>query len=235
MPRLNDRVADDAARIVDRLAAVAGASDAFNPYADFDSCADGANAPATRRANLHGYLIAMAERRPSDLWLGEAPSKHGARRTGIPFTGEGRLEWLSAHIGVTPGLQRATINGGARESQTAREIWGAVPASLPLLWNAVLFHTNRGEEPWRNRTPRRSEIVAHREILRAVIELFEPRRVLAIGRVAEDAAQGLGIEITYVRHPAQGGTASFRNGARFFAMNAETDGAGIAAGDERAL
>lgn len=135
-----------------------------------------------------------------------------------------------------PALQRATVNGAiARESQTAREIWAAVRASLPLFWNAVSVHTHRGEEPLRNRKPSRSEIATHREILRAVIELFAPRRVMAIGLVAQDAAQGLGVAVTYVRQPAQGGTAAFRHGARVFAVNAGIDGAGIAAGEERTL
>ncbi len=41
-------------------------------------------------------------------------------------------------------------------------------------------------------------------------------RILCIGRVAQRAADGLGIPATYVRHPAQGGAVRFRAGVAAF-------------------
>ena len=59
--------------IVERLAALPGKANLFNPYAGFDAEIEGADAPAIRRRNLGRYLAALADRGVRDLWLGEAP------------------------------------------------------------------------------------------------------------------------------------------------------------------
>jgi len=117
--------------IVERLSALPGKSNLFNPYAGFDAEIEGADAPAIRRRNLGRYLAAMADRDVRDLWLGEAPSRFGARRTGVPFTGDGRLADLSQRLGLDPPLARATRETlPTPESGTSREIWDAVPDPL---------------------------------------------------------------------------------------------------------
>ncbi|ALN75782.1 uracil-DNA glycosylase family protein [Aureimonas sp. AU20] len=205
--------------IVERLAALPCKADLFNPYAGFDAEIEDADAPATRRRNLQRYLAAMADHGVRDLWLGEAPSRFGARRTGVPFTGDGRLADLSERLRLEPPLARVTRETlPIRESGTSREIWNAMPASLPLFWNAVLFHPHphRGALPLRNRRPTWTEIAEHREVLATIVAIFAPRRILCIGRVAQRAADGLGIPATYVRHPAQGGAVRFRAGVAAF-------------------
>lgn len=202
--------------IVSDLAAAAGTSTLFNPYADTDRAVDVPTAPLIRCRNLRCYLDAFIERDGIDLWLGEAPSRFGARRTGVPFTGEGRLAEVSSRLAIAP-LQRATVDAStARPSGTSRQIWGVLPARLPLFWNAVMLHPHRSGTPLRNRTPSRSEISRSRDTLALLVEAFRPRRILAIGRVAEGAGAGFGIPITYVRHPAQGGAVQFRAGVAAF-------------------
>ncbi|KQT83131.1 hypothetical protein ASG48_14255 [Aurantimonas sp. Leaf443] len=202
--------------IVERLAALPGKANLFNPYAGFDAKMEDVDAPAIRRRNLGRYLAAMADRDVRDLWLGEAPSRFGARRTGVPFTGDRRLADLSERLGLDPPLARATRGTlPTPESGTSREIWNAVPDPLPLFWNAVLFHPHRGVLPLRNRTPTRTEIAEHRKVLEMIVAIFAPRRILCIGRMAQRAADGLGIP-THVRHPAQGGAVRFRAGVTAF-------------------
>lgn len=203
--------------IVERLAALPGKANLFNPYDAFDAEIEGADAPVTRRRNLQRYLAAIADRGVNDLWLGEAPSRFGARRTGVPFTGDGRLADLSERLGLDPPLARATRGTlPTPESGTSRQIWNAIPASLPLLWNAVLFHPHRGVLPLRNRAPTWTELAEHREVLEMVVTICAPRRILCIGRVAQRAAEELGLPATYVRHPAQGGAVRFREGVTAF-------------------
>lgn len=206
--------------LVLHLAALAGTSTLFNPYADTDPTVDGSDAPAIRRGNLGRYLRAFTDRDEIDLWLGEAPSGFGARRTGVPFSGECYLADLSSRLAIAPfGI--ATVDALAtRPSGTSRQIWGALPARLPLFWNAVMHHPHRVGTPLRNRTPTRSEVARHREALTLLIAAIRPRRILAIGRVAEGAAAGYGVPITYVRHPAQGGAVQFRAGVAEFGRDA---------------
>lgn len=64
--------------------------------------------------------------------------------------------------------------------------------------------------------PTVAEIAATMPALHALIAWKRPSRILCIGRVAERAAQGLRVRATYVRHPAQGGSAAFREGVASF-------------------
>ena len=147
----------------------------------------------------------MADRGVNDLWLGEAPSRFGARRTGVPFTGDGRLADLSERLGLDPPLARATRGTlPTLESGTSREIWNAVPDPLPLFWNAVLFHPHRGVLPLRNRTPTRTEIAEHREVLEMIVAIFAPHRILCIGRVAQ-RARGRARHPRHLRAPPRAG------------------------------
>lgn len=204
-------------RLVLRLAASPGTPTLFNPYADTDRAVDVPDAASIRRRNIRRYLHAFAGGDGIDLWLGEAPSRFGARRTGVPFTGEGRLVDLSSRLAIAPFEIATTADAPAAPSSgTSRQIWGALPARLPLFWNAVMHHPHRAEIALRNRTPSRSEIVRSRDTLALLVEAIRPRRILAIGRVAEGASAGFGVPVTYVRHPAQGGAAEFRAGVLAF-------------------
>ncbi|KQQ91003.1 uracil-DNA glycosylase [Aureimonas sp. Leaf324] len=204
-------------RLVRHVAASAGTPTLFNPYADTDPAVDAPDAASIRCRNLRRYLHAFAGRDGIDLWLGEAPSRFGARRTGVPFTGEGRLVDLSSRLAVAPFEIATTADAPAAPSSgTSRQIWGALPERLPLFWNAVMHHPHWAGTPVRNRTPSRSEIARSCDTLALLVETVRPRRILAIGRVAEGASEGFGVPVTYVRHPAQGGAAEFRAGVTTF-------------------
>jgi hypothetical protein len=70
-----------------------------------------------------------------------------------------------------------------------------------LLWNVVPTHPGTAEA---NRRPTRAEVAAG---LRFVHTLAAGRRVVPVGRVAQEALGG-----PYLRHPAHGGAAAFREG-----------------------
>ena len=133
--------------------------------------------------------------------------RRGARRTGIPFCGEEALHRLGLPL-IQP--TRYALPDGS----TACAIWAAVSDPPPLFWNAVMQHPHHADG--RTRPPTVAEIAANMPALHALIAWKRPSRILCIGRVAERAAQGLGVSATYVRHPAQGGLAAFREGAASF-------------------
>jgi hypothetical protein len=70
-----------------------------------------------------------------------------------------------------------------------------------LLWNVVPTHPGT---PSSNRRPTRAEIEAGARFLEP---LARGRRVIAVGRLAEEATGG-----PYVRHPSRGGARRFRAG-----------------------
>ena len=78
-----------------------------------------------------------------------------------------------------------------------------------ILWNTVPHHPHRPGEPLSNRRPSVAEVEIGAEFARRAIELLRPRRVVAVGRIAEGI---LGEGANYVRHPANGGGAAFAAG-----------------------
>jgi hypothetical protein len=159
---------------------------------------------AIRRANLRAYL---EPRKGARLALiGEAPSAHGARFSGIAFTAERSLppsQWTSA-----PALKP---NGFAEHSATiVRRALVAVeidPAQV-LLWNAVPFHPRHPDDPLKNREPDADELVRGDRWLQRFIDLMQPRRVAAVGRWA----QSLRPDWTPLRHPSHGGGPELQTG-----------------------
>jgi uracil-DNA glycosylase family 4 len=70
-------------------------------------------------------------------------------------------------------------------------------------------------KPLKNRKPRKAEIEAGAVYGRRLIDIVQPRIVVAIGRVAESSLDKSGpYGVHYVRHPANGGAAKFKDDMR---------------------
>ncbi len=119
------------------------------------------------------------------MLVGEAAGYRGARVSGIPFTSERQL------TGAPPGEATATI--------VHRVLAELELADAVLLWNVVPTHPGTASS---NRLPTRREVEAGLPFAR---ELARGRRVLAVGRIAEEA-----LDAPYVRHPSHGGATRFR-------------------------
>jgi hypothetical protein len=132
--------------------------------------------------------VYLAARRDAAVVLvGEAAGYRGARVSGIAFTSERQL------TGAGPAEASATI--------VHRALAEAGIEDDVLLWNAVPTHPGT---PSSNRRPTRGEVEEAQPFLRAVTH---GRRVIAVGRVAEQATGA-----PYVRHPARGGAPAFTAG-----------------------
>ena len=137
------------------------------------------------RERLTAYLT--ARRRARVLLVGEAAGYRGARVSGIPFTSERQL------TGAGPAEATATIvHRVLAELGLEDEV---------LLWNVVPTHPGTASS---NRRPTREEAA---EGLRFVEQLAGGRRVIAVGRLAEEVTGA-----PYVRHPSRGGARRFRAG-----------------------
>jgi uracil-DNA glycosylase len=143
---------------------------------------------AERRRRLHRYLDERA--RVTLLLVGEAAGYRGARISGIPFTSERQL------TGAGPAEPSATI-----VQRVLREL-----GLEALCWNVVPTHPGTKNS---NRPPTRQEVEASRPFLD---ELAEGRRLLAVGRLAEQVTGA-----PYIRHPSHGGGAEFEAGLLAFA------------------
>jgi len=161
---------------------------------------------AIRCTNLRAYLEPRVGARLA--LIGEAPSAHGARFSGIAFTAECSLprEHRTSAAGLRP-------NGFSELSATIiRGVLEAVqldPAEV-ILWNAVPFHPAALDDPLRNRTPPTdAEFALGALWLKRFLVLMRPCQVAAVGRSAQRA---LPAGTVALRHPAHGGKPELQRG-----------------------
>jgi uracil-DNA glycosylase len=208
-----------------------GPSDArcvFNPWRDSDErdAAPRREMPARRRENMAAYLEARGKHARVML-VGEAPSHRGCRFTGIAFCSETEL-LQKRDLVARHGLSLTSREAGVKpqRERSAHVIWGEIErAGAPfsvVLWNAFPWHPYQPEEggpldgpcgPSSNRKPRLAEVAQGRAAFESLLACFtQPLAVFAVGKVAQDAlSRWGGAECAgYLRHPAQGGEALFR-------------------------
>ena len=204
----------------------------FNQYAYHqDPAVDHAN--AVRRHNLSLYLGLMMDRKPNALWIGEAPGYRGYRITGIPFTsefilvhGEGSLlEDTNALtnrgpdlFGLSRGFKHTPEKLESENERTATMIWKKVShlKSYPLLWNAFPLHPHPPDEENKNRPPRKDEINLGYPLILKLLEIYDFKKIAAIGRVAERCLDELNLQSIYIRHPSHAGKGAFLQGVDDF-------------------
>ncbi len=189
---------------------------AFNPYVDHNRDVDREDAVEVRRANLVSYLEACASR-PRLFLLAEAPGPWGCRFSGVPVTSEVQLLDPEFPIQGRQSSLRATPHG----EYSATIFWKLMADVFPdcVVWNACPLHPYKPGQPFTIRAPRVSELRRYAPLTAELIGIFQPERVLAVGRKAERTLRDVGIPATYVRHPSQGGANLFRAGV----LNALTE------------
>jgi uracil-DNA glycosylase len=98
--------------------------------------------------------------------------------------------------------------------RTAAIVWRVLEriGQPVMLWNVFPFHPHEADDPMSNRCHTRSEREATWPILQALVSMIRPRQIVAIGRDAHLALDGLDIPTTAVRHPSYGGQREFIEG-----------------------
>jgi hypothetical protein len=183
--------------------------DLFNPYNGLNTELDVDGADRIRRNNLRGYLEDHADG-VHLLLVAEAPGPWGCRFSGVPITSEAQL--LDTGF---PAKGRQTSRGDRPLGEYSAGIyWGALQPYYDRVftWNTLPLHPHKSGKPLSIRPPRASEVDFFLPVLEAVLHWSRAERVVAIGRKAESALKKVGCDVTYVRHPSQGGANLFRNG-----------------------
>lgn len=185
--------------------------DTFNPYAQMNPEVDREDAVLTRRANLEAYLRACSPQ-PLLFLLAEAPGPWGCRFSGVPITAEAQL--LDPDFPLNG--HQSSLRDEPYGEYSATIFWGLLREEFPrfVVWNAFPLHPHRPGEPFTIRPPRRRELKQFEELTAGLIDIFNPGRVLAVGRKAERTLAEIDVTATYVRHPSQGGANLFREGVQ---------------------
>ena len=195
---------------VGRLAAVGGEL-IFNPYSERCPWFDEHDAAAIRSENLRCLLVAAADLGVDAIWFGQELGHKGGRRTGIPLSDDTRLAVWGDLFGVR--LRRAT-HGRAFREHTAGYVAQALQGlggHRVLGWNAFPLHTHKPGRPFSNRAHNRHEAEVGAPFARELVVRMQPKRLVAIGQSAASLLQALdlGVPVTVVRHPSNGGARSF--------------------------
>lgn len=185
-------------------------ADVFNPYSDRCAVCDLTDAPRTRSRTLIRLLEAAMECQLDAIWIGRDLGYRGGRRTGLALTDDVHVEAHGARWGVS--AQRPT-KGEPIAERTAAITWQILSRiELPIfLWNVFPLHPHRPNHPFSNRSHNSHERHAGEEVLRQLVLLLRPRRLVAIGGDAAGVARRLVDEqsVVRIRHPSYGGQREF--------------------------
>jgi uracil-DNA glycosylase len=183
----------------------------WNPYLGEHPELDILNAAKIRRQNLKNYLAGFPQK-PRLLLVGEAPGPWGCRFSGIPFTGE--RQFVEGDL-LLQGQPTSTFEPPVLE-RSGTVVWQTIGEHYPefFLWNCIPYHPTNPGEPLSIRTPKRSEVVQFSPLLKTFIELLSPKKVIAIGRKAEQVLMLINIPAIYIRHPSFGGVKAFQDGIK---------------------
>jgi uracil-DNA glycosylase len=169
-----------------------------------------------RRKNLIAYLTVLHELDPGVLLVGEAPGYRGTRRTGVPFSSE-RILGTHPFFTSRTGFSIEHPDAPCAES-SASIVWKTLDELRfqPLIWASFPFHPHKPDNELSNRTPTHDEILLGQPFLRSIMEIFDIKKVVAVGRAAEKTLNLLGIPAAHIRHPSHGGANLFREGLERF-------------------
>lgn len=172
-----------------------------------------------RRKNLLIYLENMYKLKPEVILVGEAPGYRGCRLTGVPFTSEyllmNNMKGMNL-FGKGAGYRLVEEKEKLLKEATATIIWETLIKYdiISLAWNAFPFHPHKPGNGESNRAPLKGELLIGEKPLLKIIEVFKIKKVVAVGRKAEESLGKLNINCSKVRHPAQGGKNEFVEGIR---------------------
>lgn len=182
----------------------------FNPYADRCEVYDRPDAP-NRRAKTLSSILERASASPIDaIWIGRDLGYRGGRRTGLALTDDVHVDRHAGRWGVAADCP--TI--GARVAErTAAVVWKVLDEieERVFLWNVFPLHPHKKSNPFTNRQHNAKERSEGERILSLLIAMLRPKKLIAIGNDAFEAASGLSesVRLSRVRHPSYGGQAEF--------------------------
>lgn len=199
-------------QFVDALAAVR-LDRVFNPYSDRCLVHDSGDAPLRRRTTLARILRSAASAGVDAIWIGRDLGYRGGRRTGLALTDDIHVPMHGLRWGLR--LERPTL-GPAIKERTAAVVWQVLAEIRDpvFLWNVFPLHPHDAGNPFSNRSHNAEEQRIGIGMLRSLVDLLRPKRVVCIGGDAAKTLAGLGSTIPAfrVRHPSYGGHNEFLSG-----------------------
>lgn len=201
-----------------------------NPYNCYEPDIDTSQKAFCQRCLQLAAYLRHRQETAQIIMVAEAPGYQGARFSGLAMTSErllsGRMNFVAEQdiLGQNGLFERTShidasaahaVRQGGFTEPTATVVWRELmetgQSRNVVLWNAFPFHPYRETSRLSNRKPTTAEIAASADILVELRALFAQNcQLVAVGNVARDHLQDLGVHAAVMRHPANGGAADFR-------------------------
>lgn len=187
--------------LISSLASVDPVGSFDNPY----------SSPGARH-NLAVYMEYSLRARTEIILIGEAPGYRAGMLTGIPFTCPRNIAQSGAPF-FKEKRQELQCGGSVWEASSSA-VWEVLERlnSHVLLWNVFPFHPYKKGEPTSNRQPFSKEVQIGSRFLDSILDIFQPKNILAVGRLSERviSSNKKVSNYRYVRHPSYGGKVEFQ-------------------------
>jgi len=182
----------------------------FNPYSDRCPKYDKKNAPSLRANSLSQIVYAAQQSGIDSIWIGRDLGYRGGRRTGLALTDDVHVK---QHLKRFDIELKIPTNDEIVAERTASVIWRMLSmiSDGVFLWNVFPFHPHEVNNPFSNRQHNARERAIGTELLRELVEILQPKKLVCIGNDAEAAVARLDLDVSSVkvRHPSYGGQADF--------------------------
>lgn len=217
-------------QFIAQLRGRAATENVANPYNCYEAGIDTSQEAFCQRCLQLAAYLRHRQETAQIIMVAEAPGYQGARFSGLAMTSErllsGGLNFVTeqdilgqdglfertSHINAS--ATHAVRQGGFAEP-TATVVWQELmetgQSRRVVLWNTFPFHPHQEANRLSNRKPTTAEIAASAHFLVELRALFAQNcQLVAVGNVARDHLQDLGVQANALRHPANGGAAQFR-------------------------
>lgn len=186
--------------------------DTFNPYSEKCPEHDRQNAPKCRSKTLLSVLKSALNQNVDSIWVGRDLGYRGGRRTGLAFTDDVHIQAHLKRWGVKSN--KRPTKGEIIAERTATFIWEILSqiSQHVFLWNVFPLHPHEPNKHFSNRPHSLHERRAGEQLLRRLVSLLKPDRVVAIGKDAKQTATHClsdQCKVIGVRHPSYGGQKQF--------------------------
>ena len=198
----------------------------FNPWSQIDQLHDEReDSFIIRLNNLKNYL---EQRKDAEyIFVAEALGYNGGHFSGIAMTSERQLlndkenkifKGEKTRVSSIKKLTEKNISKKIIESgfiePTGTMVWEVLTELTKdtynwINWNTFPFHPYKNNDYLTNRTPDKDEILIAEKFLKSFLEVFNDRKIIAVGRISELVLSNIGEKFIKVRHPANGGKREF--------------------------